>query len=754
MIPTNSSGTTNGCDNISSNCVIWQGPDISCIDLCNGDSISEVTSKLATLVCDLITNGVTSNPSLTGLDLSCLNISGTTPTTLVPVLQTMVTQICLNTGTGQTPNSSARLSANSQVQNDLPIMTLPACMQYDDANGNPVTQLRLDLFATLIAQQVCTNLASIATINSTLTSYSSRLNVLEACVLPCSNAVVEAQIVPTCIPESNIGVLTNVSVVVLALETAFCTQRTATGNPAAINAAIGQTTITGASTSLTNSSVSYGSIAGWNNSPSSLAETTQNAWVVVDDMYTAIQALQQQVPAGCDAVTFGYTTTTALNAEGFIGDVIFNFTNSSIPSSYTDSAGFTKITITDALGASLNTTVSVASLQNSSDGYTFPVGTLNTQQNLSILINFSVTDGSDTCTADQSSVVTGIVPCINPANIALLNITTTSVDLSFVNPMGALAVFKIDILNTSGTIIQTYTQNNPSPNVSHQFTGLTPGSPYIVNISVTYGGVTNTCIGSQKSFSTLSAALACSGGMDVAFILDYTGTMGAEIEEIKVGIAGIINAIDTSSAESTYRMGLVTADEYLSATSPQPTYSTSTDYLALPVAQRITNTGTEANQVITAWEMFQNNNGTSFTTQLNLLNTGAVPSGVPLGGGAQGPDPTDMAIGLVIEGSALLGTFRNTASKNVVVITDNLPSGSDDAFNATDYARIQSLTTTALTSGIKVFVLGAGTSLTYTPSLGAAPVYPWRELAINTGGSWNVNEDSATISSTIINGCA
>ena len=754
MIPTNSSGTTNGCDNISSNCVIWQGPDISCIDLCNGDSISEVTSKLATLVCDLITNGVTSNPSLTGLDLSCLNISGTTPTTLVPVLQTMVTQICLNTGTGQTPNSSARLSANSQVQNDLPIMTLPACMQYDDANGNPVTQLRLDLFATLISQQVCTNLASIATINSTLTSYSSRLNVLEACVLPCSNAVVEAQIVPTCIPESNIGVLTNVSVVVLALETAFCTQRTATGNPAAINAAIGQTTITGASTSLTTPSVSYGSIAGWNNSPSSLAESTQNAWVVVDDMYTAIQALQQQVPSGCDAVTFGYTTTTALNAEGFIGDVIFNFTNSSIPSSYTDSAGFTKITITDALGASLNTTISVASLQNSSEGYTFPVGTLNTQQNLSILINFSVTDGSDTCTADQSSVVTGIVPCINPEVIILTNITTTSVDLSFVQNLGTLAVFKIDILNTSGTIIQTYTQNNPNPNVTHTFTSLTPGSTYTVNISVTYGGVTNTCIGSQKAFATLSAALACSAGMDVAFVLDYTGTMGPEIEEIKVGIAGIINAIDTSSAESTYRMGLVTADEYLAATSPQPTYSTSTDYLALPAAQRITNTGTGSNQVLTAWEMFQNNNGASFTTQLNLLNTGAVPSGVPLGVGAQGPDPTDMAIGLVIEGSALLGAFRTTASKNVVVITDNLPSGSDDAFNATDYARIQSLTTTALTDGVKIFVLGAGTSLTYTPSLGATPVYPWRELAINTGGSWNVNEDSATISSTIINGCA
>ncbi len=96
MIPTNSSGTTNGCDNISSNCVIWQGPDISCLALCSGDTISEVTSKLATKVCDLITNGVSANPSLTGLNLKCLNIAGTTPTTLVPVLQAMVTQICLN----------------------------------------------------------------------------------------------------------------------------------------------------------------------------------------------------------------------------------------------------------------------------------------------------------------------------------------------------------------------------------------------------------------------------------------------------------------------------------------------------------------------------------------------------------------------------------------------------------------------------------------------------------------------------------
>ena len=132
MIPTNSSGTTNGCDSISSNCVIWQGPDIACIDLCNGDTISEVTAKLAQKVCDLITNGVNANPDLTGLDLTCLNIKGVTPTELVPVLQEMVNAICAN-------NTNSRKSSSG----DLPDMDLPACLQYDDANGNPVTKLPL-----------------------------------------------------------------------------------------------------------------------------------------------------------------------------------------------------------------------------------------------------------------------------------------------------------------------------------------------------------------------------------------------------------------------------------------------------------------------------------------------------------------------------------------------------------------------------------------------------------------------------------
>ena len=40
MIPTNSNNPNN-CDPISSNCVVWQGPDLPCVEICTGDTISD-----------------------------------------------------------------------------------------------------------------------------------------------------------------------------------------------------------------------------------------------------------------------------------------------------------------------------------------------------------------------------------------------------------------------------------------------------------------------------------------------------------------------------------------------------------------------------------------------------------------------------------------------------------------------------------------------------------------------------------------
>jgi len=739
MIPTNSSTTTNGCDNISSNCVIWQGPDIACIDLCNGDTVSDVVAKLATELCDLIANGVSSNPSLEGLDLTCLNIPGLPPSTLVPVLQAMITQICKNEVASQSDDGR-----KTQVQADLPILTLPGCLEYDDPNGNPVTELRLDLFAEKAAQKICLNYTDILAAQSTLVSYGQDIAELQACVLPCDGAVVEAQIVPTCV--SNVGTLTNVSTVLLALEIRFCALENAVGLPSVINSAISQSIITGSYVTLANNAVSYGSITGWNNSSTNLAQSMQNAWVVIDDMYSAITNIKNNCcPTGCDGVTFAYTTSNILT-YGEISGLNFNFQGSTIPATFNDCAGSTVIRITDVSNNVITQTVNVSSLQTASGGVNISLPTINTNQDFTVSVAFCVTDGVDTCSDTMLSTVDGVISC--PATITISAVTGTSATVSFSNLIGTTPVYTIDILDSSNNVVGTFVQNTPGVTVTNTFTGLVPGTTYTARVTVAQGGATQVCDNTQ-AFSTLTADADCDQGMDVAFILDYSGSMGTDINAIKTGIANITSTIINESSPNDYRLGLALADEGATAV---PSYNTSVSYVSLPAAQKIINTGSSSFQFITAMEKFGTNNVTTFTAQLNKINTGAPTADMPLGTGVGQPEPVDMAIGLTVEANQFLGAFRAGVAKYLIIITDALPSGDDDTFDATDVARLNSLQITCSLSGIKCFVLGGGVNQTFNQ--GGVVTYPWRAFALGTGGNWNASPSPAAISSEIVNGCA
>src|SRR5690606_34908548 len=46
---------------------IWDGPDLPCINICHGDSVTDVVYKLATLLCQYMTA-----TNLSDLDLKCL----------------------------------------------------------------------------------------------------------------------------------------------------------------------------------------------------------------------------------------------------------------------------------------------------------------------------------------------------------------------------------------------------------------------------------------------------------------------------------------------------------------------------------------------------------------------------------------------------------------------------------------------------------------------------------------------------------
>tara|TARA_R110000744_G_scaffold80261_1_gene157529 strand:+ start:14 stop:1177 length:1164 start_codon:yes stop_codon:yes gene_type:complete len=199
---------------------------------------------------------------------------------------------------------------------------------------------------------------------------------------------------------------------------------------------------------------------------------------------------------------------------------------------------------------------------------------------------------------------------------------------------------------------------------------------------------------------------------------------------------------------------MITVDEENSST---PQYSLCTQYTSLPTAQKYNNQGSTGKyQIITAWEMFptsSTNNGTSFTTAVDNLDggVGGVGPCIQLGDGRGTPEPMDVGLGLVINSTNFVNDFRATAAKYIIMLTDAPPSGGDDAFTSADYDALQVLTATSVFRGIKVFVLGLGVNSTIT--IDGTVRYPWRELAIQTGGTWNITYDTTDVEADITVAC-
>jgi hypothetical protein len=211
----------------------------------------------------------------------------------------------------------------------------------------------------------------------------------------------------------------------------------------------------------------------------------------------------------------------------------------------------------------------------------------------------------------------------------------------------------------------------------------------------------------MKLVSTNVPYVPCTDGMDVVFLVDYTGSMGGAIDGVKTSISNIASTIVTES-NSNYRLGLVIFDEYISATNSS--YNSKTAYTSLPSNQRYINTGIGGKyQWITAVEMMSTNNETSFTTQLNKLNT----IDFPLGSGENTPEPSDIGVDLVgLQNFA--NSFRTGVARLVVLITDATPSGNDDAYGAADISFVNSLIPQLVNQGVRVLLMTtAGTNVLY-----------------------------------------
>ena len=141
----------------------------------------------------------------------------------------------------------------------------------------------------------------------------------------------------------------------------------------------------------------------------------------------------------------------------------------------------------------------------------------------------------------------------------------------------------------------------------------------------------------------------CNSGMDVAFLIDYTGSMGTVIDSIKSSVKKIANTIVTESGGD-YRLALAIFDEAVK--NQTPLYFSEPGYTSLPPAQKkIITSGPTTDQYLTVMELFGTANKLTFIAQLAKLN---VPGTMSLGNGVGTPEPGGLLLNEILN-TILLG---------------------------------------------------------------------------------------------------
>lgn len=395
MKPVSSNLNKENCSPVSSNCVIWQGPDLSCINLCTGDTVSDVVYKLALEVCAL-----KDQLNLTDLDLKCL-VDGciTCPDpekVLGIVLQLLIDKVC----DLQTIIDTLGAGASTEVE-----VRLAACFisDFTDSNGDITNPVKVSVYVQKIAQKVCTILSRLDGIDTQLDGIDSalvqidiRLDALEAQGLP--------QVTPIC---SSSPVPKDLDVALNGLEAAFCSLRTATGLPADILSSITDNECQPVPPSTVVASLADPSVILWSGQSSTAAQTIEKMWLAICDLRAAVSLIQDTCcQTNCDDLIVDFDVVLSYNSQSNTYSLVFYFGGkTNIPTTFADCDTVlgTKFTVTDDLGHSSTIYIKIREdVLNDPDaltnGYTVALpGNISPSSTIYLDSNACITNGSLNC---------------------------------------------------------------------------------------------------------------------------------------------------------------------------------------------------------------------------------------------------------------------------------------------------------------------------------------------------------------------
>ena len=246
------------CSPISSNCVIWQGPDLPCIKLCKGDTISDVVEALALELC-----GILDILDIKNYDLTCFDITACGPKDFVTLIQFLIDRICALENIDATATTTTAAGCPDCVVSVAPCFII----------GTQTTMQLVD-YVNAIGQRICSIITDIANINSQITSILIRVTALEDAPSP-------AIPIPSIVINCNIGTLLSGNSYSLDIVLDQLINNTTNGYCSLIGV-LG--TISQIGTSLVPAcsfSTDITSNPNWTATPTTLAESITNIWIAL-----------------------------------------------------------------------------------------------------------------------------------------------------------------------------------------------------------------------------------------------------------------------------------------------------------------------------------------------------------------------------------------------------------------------------------------------------------------------------------------
>lgn len=256
------------CSPISSNCVVWQGPDIPCINLCKGDTVSDVVYKLAEELCCVLTI-----LDINSYDLSCFNAGSSKPEDFKAFIQFLTEKICELEGIPMHTHDGE----NGECPDNC-IVTVAEPFRDDDRST-----MNLVDYAKAMGNKIADNIDEINLNKTAISNHEVRIVSLETTPPPTFTL---PSITPDCVLPS---IPTLIDQVLSALESDYCNLRTSTGLPTEISVAVANQTVADSDISKFNPSntmsTEYSGL--WISPSTTLADSVTNLWLALSDFRNA-----------------------------------------------------------------------------------------------------------------------------------------------------------------------------------------------------------------------------------------------------------------------------------------------------------------------------------------------------------------------------------------------------------------------------------------------------------------------------------